>query len=186
MRELPLQQPSLFEESDGASPNSQHYVLSDSRDSSPCVSANAPSESGAQRVNMGESFSGFRDEFKALPLPEQQKILSEGVNSELDLPRKVELHKIFLDNVSRIKAQVFNDPDTGETSADASKIGNPKLINSKGDKGEPRNSSEEEQTGEQEADTSKRMSRRGVLTSEEMPFSCTRCGVGCRDKTSLR
>ncbi|KAK6522983.1 hypothetical protein TWF281_002409 [Arthrobotrys megalospora] len=183
MQELPLQQPSVWEESDGASPNSQHYVLSDSRDSSPCVSANAPSESGTQRLNMGENFSGFRDEFKALPLLEQQKILS----SEVDLPRKVELHKIFIDNMSRIKAQVFEDPDTGEASADLSKIENQKPIDhSKADQEGPRSSNEKEQTGEQEADAAKKSSRRGVVPSDEMPFSCTRCGVGCRDKTSLR
>ncbi|EGX48585.1 hypothetical protein AOL_s00080g214 [Orbilia oligospora ATCC 24927] len=183
MQEIPvLQQTSAWGESDGASPNSQNYVLSDSRDSSPCVSTNAASESDAHRHNMGDSYSGFRDDFKALPLTEQHKLLS----SETDYSRKAQLTEIFMDNVSQIKARVFDDMDVAGVSTNVSKLEAAKPRGGQGNPIQPRTSNSKERLRELDFDADKKEARRGVLPNEEMPFSCTRCGVGCRDKTSLR
>lgn len=183
MQELPaLQQTSAWGESDGASPNSQNYVLSDSRDSSPCISTNAASESDGHRINMDDNFSGFRDEFKTLPLSEQHKMLTY----ETDYSRKAQLTEIFMDNVSRIKARVFDDTDAAGASMDVSKLEAAKPRNGQGDQAQPKISNDKERPGKTELDARGKAPRRGVLPSEEMPFSCTRCGVGCRDKTSLR
>ncbi|KAK6519937.1 hypothetical protein TWF506_000231 [Arthrobotrys conoides] len=183
MQEIPiLQQTSAWGESDGASPNSQNYVLSDSRDSSPCISTNAASESDAHRNNMGDNFSGFRDDFKALPLPEQHKLLS----SETDYSRKAQLTEIFMDNVSRIKARVFDDTDVVGVPTNVSKLEAAKPRNGQGNQTPIRPSTGKERPRDIDVDGGKKEARRGVLPNEEMPFSCTRCGVGCRDKTGLR
>ncbi|KAK6340060.1 hypothetical protein TWF730_001833 [Orbilia blumenaviensis] len=183
MQEPPLQQQaSTWGGSDSPSPNSRNYILSDSRDSSPCVSTNAPSESDVHRINMGDNRQGFRDEFKALPLHEQRLRL----DSEVDMSRRNELAEILLANVTRIGAAVFEDPDTTEASTDVSKLEEARPRGGQGVQKEQNHSNDREQPRDQEADAGKRASKRGVLPAEEMPFSCNLCGVGCRDKTSLR
>ncbi|KAK6496972.1 hypothetical protein TWF481_001951 [Arthrobotrys musiformis] len=185
MQGLPVQEPSAWGESDVASPNSQNYILSDSRDSSPCVSTNALSESDPHRINnnMGENFSGFRDaDFKALPLLEQHKLLT----SETDYSRKAQLTEIFMDKVSRIKATVYDDVEAATAPAERTLLSKLEETKPRGGQGVQGPLKEKEQSGEAGVDAGKKVPRRGVLPSEEMPFSCTSCGVGCRDKTSLR
>ncbi|KAK6344634.1 hypothetical protein TWF718_006592 [Orbilia javanica] len=182
MQELPnLQQPSTWAESDVPSPNSQNYVYSDSRETSPCISTNTASESDAQRINMGDNHSGYRDDFRTLTLPEQQKILA----AETDLSRRLQLNEIFMDNVSRITA-LLDDPGSTRLSVAASKLDAAKPRNGEGLKTQRRLSNDKERSGAAEGDIGVKAPRREIQPSEETGHTCPHCGVACRDKTSLR
>ncbi|EPS35212.1 hypothetical protein H072_11602 [Dactylellina haptotyla CBS 200.50] len=131
----------------------------------------------------GDDFQLFLQIFKSLPLIEQQKLVAQSSQTRgFQLSEQVELHKIFMGNLTKEYNRLLNGNENEGGTAEATEVKD--NDSGFGDESEHLNGKKAE--GSKEAKSKKVKSKKKAQTDEDMPYRCPSCAIGCRDKTSLR
>ncbi|KAF3903554.1 hypothetical protein AA313_de0202130 [Arthrobotrys entomopaga] len=155
-----------------------------SSDSRPRATASADNNV-SPAPDFDDNFKFFLDLFKSLPLAEQQKLVNQSAETkDFDLAERVELHRIFMNNLERESNRLLNSNGSNSNQSPNETVGS--KDHDSGSGGESEHYAVKKTKKPKNGKEKKTKANKKAQVEEEMPYRCPCCTVGCRDKTSLR